>query len=118
MSPSFFLARHSPIAALAERRDRCKAEPQGSAAVFNRRGSDVANGFAFRHRRCASTIHIVRPLESIAGIEPQLQPALVWQRNRVAEGSSPNDEWPAVTNLTPNQVFGIRRFKVISLCRG
>src|SRR5437762_12618732 len=37
--PSLFLARHSPVAALAERSDRCKAEPRGSAAFFNQRGS-------------------------------------------------------------------------------
>ena len=32
---------------------------------------------AFRRPRCASAIQIVRPLESIAGTQPQLQPALL-----------------------------------------
>ena len=31
--PSLLLARHSPVAALAEKSDPCKAEPQGSTAL-------------------------------------------------------------------------------------
>src|SRR2546421_6411751 len=70
--PVFVLARHCPVAALAERKDRCKAEPQGSAAVFNRRRSGRREWFCSPSSRCASIIQIVRPLESIAEIEPQL----------------------------------------------
>src|ERR1700730_19414553 len=57
--PSLFLARHSPVAALAERRDRCKAERQGSSAFFSRRGN-VRHGW-FCRRSVASIFARFRP---------------------------------------------------------
>jgi hypothetical protein len=46
--PSLFLAKHSPVTALAERRDRCKAEPHGSGAFFSLRGSGCHGWFCRR----------------------------------------------------------------------
>ena len=42
----WFLARHSPVAALAERSDRCKAEPQDRLPFSTNAQAEVANGFA------------------------------------------------------------------------
>jgi len=42
----WFLARHSPVAALAERSDRCKAEPQDRLPFSTIAQAAVANGFA------------------------------------------------------------------------
>ena len=42
----FFSRRRSPVAALAERRDRCKAEPQDRVRFSADTEADVANGFA------------------------------------------------------------------------
>ena len=44
--PSLFLAKHSPVTALAERTDRCKAEPQDRVRFSADTEADVANGFA------------------------------------------------------------------------
>jgi hypothetical protein len=42
----FFSRRRSPVAALAERRDRCKAEPQDRVRLSAHAEADVADGFA------------------------------------------------------------------------
>ena len=42
----FVSRRYSPVAALAERRDRCKAEPQDRVRFSADTEADVANGFA------------------------------------------------------------------------
>jgi hypothetical protein len=44
--PPLFLAKHSPVTALAERTDRCKAaEPYGSATFSADAEANVADGF-------------------------------------------------------------------------
>ena len=42
----FVSRRYSPVAALAERRDRCKAEPQDRVRFSADAEADVADGFA------------------------------------------------------------------------
>jgi len=42
--PSLFLARHSPVAALAERSDRCKARPRLCLSAHAK--ANVADSFA------------------------------------------------------------------------
>ena len=44
--PSLFLAKHSPVTALAERTDRCKAEPQDRVRFSAYAEANVADGFA------------------------------------------------------------------------
>jgi hypothetical protein len=44
--PSLFLAKHSPITVLAERTDRCKAEPQDRVRFSAYAEADVADGLA------------------------------------------------------------------------
>jgi len=43
--PRFFSRRRSPVAALAERRDRCKAEPQDRVRFSAYAEADVADRF-------------------------------------------------------------------------
>jgi hypothetical protein len=43
--PSLFLARHSLSAALAERRDRCKAEPQDRVRFSADAEAHITDGF-------------------------------------------------------------------------
>ena len=42
----FVSRRYSPVAALTERRDRCKAEPHDQARLSPDAEADVADGFA------------------------------------------------------------------------
>ena len=46
--PSLFLARHSPVAALAERSDRCKAKPLGRGYAFSPHKSERRGWFCYR----------------------------------------------------------------------
>jgi hypothetical protein len=50
MSPSLFLAKHSPVIALAERTHRWKPEPQRSAGFSANPTTDVAVGVG--SKRC------------------------------------------------------------------
>jgi hypothetical protein len=43
--PSLFLAKHSLVAALAERTDHCKAEPQDRLPFQPTREANIANSF-------------------------------------------------------------------------
>jgi hypothetical protein len=63
----------------------------------------------FPSPRCASTIQIIRPLESIAETQPQLQPALLRLSGMVSQYFGRDHRVGSKTKRRPERLFTFRR---------